>query len=355
MSLSPPVRRLSSASSASSSKREEDLINAYEAEEERIINVLSRKLEKLQEEKIELENVLEAESESHVNRLSRELSALRLAQQLATQQQNGGSPGAGVNGDGTQSPTLLRLPNPLAPSSEDMLEAMRRENEQLRNRLVDTEREFIRISRLNEIYREELIQHRRRLGLPVDNLIGLSAHDPYFQPTHRRSSSSNASSPSTSVILPIGVAHAVRTSPSVAIPRPPSQIHPSFATAATTPPSSSAPRVLSAAALVAPPQPLSYPSVPPPSLSSSYAGPDSPVEPRGSRWRHGSIHDLRQASRSASRHRSVERGARVAETGQLVPRSRAGSVVPGANNAPQPPPPPPPAATSPEVGLSTSS
>jgi len=47
MSLSPPVRRLSSASSVSNSKREEDLINAYEAEEERIINVLSRKLEKV--------------------------------------------------------------------------------------------------------------------------------------------------------------------------------------------------------------------------------------------------------------------------------------------------------------------
>lgn len=128
----------------------------------------------LQEEKIELENALEAESESHVNRLSRELSALRLAQQLAAnqqqQQQNGGSPalsgsgtGTGVNGDGTQSPTLLRLPNPVVPSSEDMLEAMRRENEHLRNRLVDTEREFIRITRLNEIYREELIQHRRRV------------------------------------------------------------------------------------------------------------------------------------------------------------------------------------------------
>jgi len=123
----------------------------------------------LQEEKIELENALEAESESHVNRLSRELSALRLAQQLASQQ-NGTSPvlpGSSVNGDGTQSPNLLRLPNPLEPSSEDMLEAMRRENEQLRNRLVDTEREYIRISRLNEIYREELIQHRRRVrGFP---------------------------------------------------------------------------------------------------------------------------------------------------------------------------------------------
>jgi hypothetical protein len=118
--------------------------------------------------------VLEAESESHVNRLSRELSALRLAQQLTSQQQqqqqqqNGGSPGVALNGDGMQSPTLLRLPNPLVPSSEDMLEAMRRENEQLRNRLVDTEREFIRISRLNEIYREELIQHRRRVRLDAD-------------------------------------------------------------------------------------------------------------------------------------------------------------------------------------------
>ncbi|KAI0253015.1 hypothetical protein BJV78DRAFT_1198510 [Lactifluus subvellereus] len=352
MSLSPPIRRYSGASSGSSSKREEDLINAYEAEEERIINVLSRKLEKLQEEKIELENVLEAESESHVNRLSRELSALRLAQQLASQQ-NGGSPGVGaigINGDGTQSPPGF---------------AMRRENEQLRNRLVDTEREFIRISRLNEIYREELIQHRRRLGLPVDNLIGLSAHDPYFQPTHRRSFS-NTSSPSTSVALSIGP-HAVRASPSVAIPRPPSQVHrptnvasesttplshspssasdspylspslsthpASFATAATTPPSS-APRPPTTIA----PQPLSYPSVPPPSLSSSYAGPDSPVvEPsRGGQWRHGSLRELRQGSRSESRHGSVERGARVAETGQLVPRSRAGSIVPGTAAAHRP-------------------
>ena len=45
MSLSPPIRRLSTSTSAS--KREEDLINAYEAEEERIINILSRKLEQV--------------------------------------------------------------------------------------------------------------------------------------------------------------------------------------------------------------------------------------------------------------------------------------------------------------------
>ena len=50
------------------------------------------------------------------------------------------------------------------PSAEMMLEAMRRENEHLRNKLVDAERDYVRISRLNEIYREELIHHRRRVS-----------------------------------------------------------------------------------------------------------------------------------------------------------------------------------------------
>ena len=43
MSASPPLRRLSSTNSSS----KESLINAYEAEEERIINILSRKLEQV--------------------------------------------------------------------------------------------------------------------------------------------------------------------------------------------------------------------------------------------------------------------------------------------------------------------
>lgn len=164
------MRRLSSASTSS----KESLINAYEAEEERIINILSRKLEKvrvppypavlrftdmpqLREEKIELENVLEAESENQVNRLSREISALRLAQQHA------------VNGTGTLSPVETRMSsalvaNPAQPTTEVMLDVIRRENEQLRIRLIETERDYIRISRLNEVYREELIEHRRRVS-----------------------------------------------------------------------------------------------------------------------------------------------------------------------------------------------
>ena len=92
-----------------------------------------------------------------MNRLSREISALRLAQQQV------------VNGSGSLSPVETRLPmstngNVMEPSSEMMLEAMKRENEQLRSRLVETERDYIRISRLNEIYREELIEHRGRVS-----------------------------------------------------------------------------------------------------------------------------------------------------------------------------------------------
>ena len=64
--------------------------------------------------------------------------------------------------------------DPGEPSAEIMLEAMRRENEHLRNKLVDTERDYIRISRLNEIYREELIDHRRRVSFFCRSLFFLS-------------------------------------------------------------------------------------------------------------------------------------------------------------------------------------
>ncbi|KAH7924383.1 hypothetical protein BV22DRAFT_1066924 [Leucogyrophana mollusca] len=376
MSDSPPIRRLSTASSNGNLKREENLINAYEAEEERIINVLSRKLEQLREDKINLENALEAESESHVNRLSRELTALRLAQQQQLAGANGAATGSPETGRASQAFSTSGAP--CTPSAEVMLEAMRRENEQLRNRLVDTERDYVRISRLNEIYREELIDHRRRLGLSVDNLIGLSSQqDPYSQPTHRRSAS-NLSSPSTSVVH----SQVSRTTHGVPIPRPPSQIHrPSHNTSGTNTPLSHSPSssespfpfspVVSAnpASFVSngthlttppssaslssnPPAPfpvalhtLSYPSVPPPSLSSSFGSPVvsylpqrdhslSPIEPlsrrdsnaRGTLDRRISEQaTYRTFSRSHSRRGSVERGARVAETGTLIPRSRASS------------------------------
>ncbi|KAG2367181.1 hypothetical protein BDR07DRAFT_1469677 [Suillus spraguei] len=366
-----PIRRLSTTSSNSSLKREENLINAYEAEEERIINVLSRKLEQLREEKIQLENALEAESESHVNRLSRELSALRLQQQRQQQQQQSGTNGTITAPDhSTGVPMLMAGRDPMVPSAEVMLEAMRRENEQLRNRLVDTERDYVRVSRLNEVYREELLEHRRRLGLSVDNLVGLSSADPYSQPTHRRSVS-NLSSPSTSATQPSQATHGVPIPrPSSSIRRPmnnmsgsntplshsPSSTESPFpfsptvgtnptsyvssGTPMTTPPSSAS-LTSNPPSTFTIPHMLSYPSVPPPSLSSSYGSPVvsyipprdhslSPVVPlsRRSSNTRGNI-ERRFAetmgirnNRSPSRHESVERGARIAETGQLIPRSR---------------------------------
>ena len=92
---------------------------------------------------------------------------------------------------------------------------------------------------------------------------------------------------------------------------------------------------------------LSYPSVPPPSLSSSFGSPTvlyhmplrdhshSPTEPlsrRNSNARRGSIDrrvaetgSLRSRSGNVSRRGSIDRGARIAETGTLIARSRAGS------------------------------
>lgn len=117
----------------------------------------------MREEKIELENALEAESESHVNRLTRELTMLRLAQQQHSHS----------NGSSNTSPGSQSWKGGFAmPSDATMLEAMRAENEALRGRLVDTERDYIRVARLNEIYREELIDHRRRVSAfysPISN------------------------------------------------------------------------------------------------------------------------------------------------------------------------------------------
>lgn len=121
--------------------------------------------------------MLEAESEAHVNRLNREISVLRLAAA-----QTGTNGATGANGTGNNSAPTPALVDDLAefrtrrraslagsassPSMDIVLEALRRENEQLRSRFADMERDYVKVMRLNEIYREELIDHRRRVCFP---------------------------------------------------------------------------------------------------------------------------------------------------------------------------------------------
>ncbi|CAE6382312.1 unnamed protein product [Rhizoctonia solani] len=238
---------------------EEDALLAYEAEEERITNVLYQKLERLREEKQGSENNRE-QREQDIDRLTRQIARLE--------------------------------------SQPMLLEAMRAENAQLRSRVTDLERDFFRVSRVNEIYRQELLEHRRRLGLPYESLIGLDSS----------ASGSIASSP-------IEVRRPVATTSAVPIPRVQSQtrIHPESAPDSTPPsspsyslsptqpffPSTGSQFTTLTTPSSAPPPPqqslngvlslngalndlatqrsnLTYPSVPPPSLASSL-GSGSPV------------------------------------------------------------------------------
>ena len=113
-----------------------------------------------------------------MNRLNREISTLRLAAA-----QNGTNGTNGGNGTGSNSASTSALADGLAefrtrrwaslagssagPSTDIVLEALRRENEQLRTRVADMERDYVKLMRLNEIYREELIDHRRRVRFLV--------------------------------------------------------------------------------------------------------------------------------------------------------------------------------------------
>ena len=121
-----------------------------------------------------------------MNRLARELAGLRMRQQQQTPQPNGGSrndDGAGPSSHPhSQSQSQSAVGGPIGssasastsvtrfdalypdPSPSIILDALKKENESLRTRLVDMEREQGHLKRVNEVYREELIQHRRRVG-----------------------------------------------------------------------------------------------------------------------------------------------------------------------------------------------
>ncbi|GAA94726.1 uncharacterized protein L969DRAFT_94645 [Mixia osmundae IAM 14324] len=191
-----------SNSNSDIAKHEEDLINALEAEEERMVNALTRKLEKLRAEKAQLECTLEAEGEMLVNKLQKQLQALMLQQQSSAAA-NKDAASASVSPVIEQSETLPPRQFPLSPQSQDrsrtqstaqdgpdlsvlmaspqdllnpsvsrLNEVLRDENTSLRNRLAESEQALIRTMRFNDVYRSELIELRRRAGKDVGDLVG---------------------------------------------------------------------------------------------------------------------------------------------------------------------------------------
>jgi len=209
--------------------------------------------------------------------------------------------------------------------------------------------------------------------MSVDNLIGISNVEPVSHSRRRRSISNT-----TSVSPTVGFLSGQMPRPmySVPIPRRSSQIHrpmmdqlseastplshspasssespfplsPSFASVNTqiTSPTSSSFNSNPPLVIGTPRLSLTYPMNPPPSLSSSFGSPSAYASPRREQSsspvhsfgrpdvvnrrpsfdrRFGDSSSTLTRGRSGSRKESVERGARVAETGSLI-RSRGGS------------------------------
>ena len=224
-----------------------------------------------------------------------------------------------------------------------------------------------------------------QLGLSVDSLIGLTSadRDPFAHPTHHRPPPTTTTTttmaaagpsygvpiprPASQVHRPASPLRSLSTSPSSPALSPlypasspaDSFLHRRYSSSAsgatpasfvsvstniTSPPSSAGAGAAAAAAAAAfVVHGLTYPSVPPPSLSSSFGSPSvqlhvplSPTEPRsrrGSGARRGSIGaGERRVVETGSLRRGGERtapipiGGRVAEVGALAPRGHANGL-----------------------------
>ncbi|GAB1528340.1 hypothetical protein RhiTH_011534 [Rhizoctonia solani] len=259
---------------------EEDVLLSYEAEEERIPNVLYQKLERLREEKQGTQN--DRERDQHIDRLTRQIARLE--------------------------------------SQPMLLEAMRAENAQLRTRVTDLERDFLRVSRVNEIYRQELLEHRRRGTISDEvSMNSVSIADLPFTSLPIRmhlesapdstppSSPSYSLSPTQPFFPSTGSQFTTLTTPSSAPPPPQQPLN----------------GVLSLNGalneLATQRSNLTYPSVPPPSLASSL-GSGSPV-----------VGTVNMAMRAPPNSRRQSRGdgsaPRPIAPLSNVSRRRAGSAI----------------------------
>ncbi|CAA2990710.1 Hypothetical predicted protein [Olea europaea subsp. europaea] len=119
--------------------QEEQLINESEAGEERLVLLLTRKLEKLRQDKARSQNEMEAENESMVLQLSKQLSALA---------------------------------HPSSFGDPASLQAQLHNNQQRNEHLED---QLKRSQHLNDQYKQELISLRARLGLSTSDPLLLTS------------------------------------------------------------------------------------------------------------------------------------------------------------------------------------
>ncbi|KAK9899494.1 hypothetical protein P389DRAFT_207164 [Cystobasidium minutum MCA 4210] len=165
-----------------SQQEKQDMLNAMEAEEEALVNHLSRKLEKLRAEKVELESTLEMEQEALVNRLQRRLSELLSQQQFQqtlglSSSTSASYPGSPTAPDTSVSPipgpniaSYFSNPDPVNPSPATLLDALHSENTALREQLAEAESITQQVERINEMYRRELLQLREKAGLDTSDI-----------------------------------------------------------------------------------------------------------------------------------------------------------------------------------------
>ncbi|ORY08433.1 hypothetical protein K493DRAFT_641 [Basidiobolus meristosporus CBS 931.73] len=157
-------------------KEKAELLVQVEREEEYLTNTLQRKLSQLQKEKIDLENALEQEQEFMVNRLQKQLDVLRLEQ---SQKDLGTSP---PSPSLSSSPPAPRWRPTHSPSSSDVsvsshavTEVLKAEVTALRIKQTELEKEFTATYNQLKIYKNELIELRKKNNLPVDDLLSESS------------------------------------------------------------------------------------------------------------------------------------------------------------------------------------
>ncbi|KAG1049864.1 hypothetical protein G6F43_007837 [Rhizopus delemar] len=139
-------------------KEKSELLLQVEQEEEYMTNMLQKKLSQLQREKIDMENSLEQEQEYIVNKLQKQLDSLR------------GQPHHD-NNSGLVSPVISKKSskeiNEIQSTTADMLLT---EIAILKNKTTEMEKEFlIKLQQCNK-YKSELIQLRKQVGLPTDDI-----------------------------------------------------------------------------------------------------------------------------------------------------------------------------------------